>query len=243
MWLIARSPSVLYASVVMGSILPARDIAAVISQGKYDPFGAPCYPCIEWLWGIVNPLENAIYKLGCIACLKNWVKRIIRRNRELKINVTAVTDPLILDILKVQKNTLPDVVLLRYRLNAIRCSLDMDFPELVSPASACSTPRVVIMSLSKLPISLSEALASPPCTAPGGLHQEQQTAAAPSAEPLEPEASTSREDSTRDPCIMKIYEFMGSFDARFERIEKQVGLRPDGKKSPGLLLARRVLRL
>ena len=76
----------------------------------------------------------------------------MRRNRELKINVTATSDPLVLDILKAKKNTLPDIVAIRDHLNAIRCSLDADFLELASPASACSTPQVIIMSQSKLPM-------------------------------------------------------------------------------------------
>ena len=41
--------------------------------GKYDPFHAPCYPCIDWLRGFANPLVNAADKLGCIASFKDWV--------------------------------------------------------------------------------------------------------------------------------------------------------------------------
>ena len=132
--------NVLYASEELGSILRARGIVAAMSRVSTTPLGTPL-PCIEWQRGIANPLGQVADKLGCIAAVKDWVRHIIRRNKELKINVTASSDPLMLDIRKARKNTLPDVESLCRHLNAIRCGIDMDFPELATPASACSTPE------------------------------------------------------------------------------------------------------
>ena len=77
-------------------------------SGQYDPSGSPCLPCLEWMRCITNPLGLLEDKLACVAEIKAWVKRIIRRNRDHKINVTASSDPVVLDYLKARKGTLPD---------------------------------------------------------------------------------------------------------------------------------------
>ena len=88
-------------------------------SGQYDPFGPPCLLCIEWMRCITNPLGLLEDKLACIGEIKAWVKRIIRRNRDHKINVTASSDPVILDYLKARKGTIPDTEPLARHLNAI----------------------------------------------------------------------------------------------------------------------------
>ena len=70
-----------------------------------------------------------------------------------------------------------------------------------------------------------------PSSAPPVLSEAQQKVSAPSAMPDEGEPSSSREDSTRDPLLLKIYEFMGSLNNRFERLENAVGLR-SGEENP-----------
>ena len=51
-----------------------------------------------------------------------------------------------------------------------------------------------------------------------------------SATPAEAEASTSCEDSTRDPLLSKIFEFTGSLENLFEHLESAIVLRSDRKK-------------
>ena len=127
-------------------------------SGQYDLFGGPCLPCVNWLRGLANPLTPLEDRLGCVASLKDWLRRIIRHNKEHKINVTACSDPLMLEIFKSRKGILPECEPLLRRLNAIRCGLDMDFPELASPVSTCSTPNPTPKTVAKK--SYSQAVAS-----------------------------------------------------------------------------------
>ena len=90
----------------------------------------------------MNPLGLLQDKFDCVMHLKAWVKTIIRRNKYLNLNVTASSDPVMLEYLKCRKGVLPDPEPLARRLHAIRWGIDKDFPELHSPASYTSTPIV-----------------------------------------------------------------------------------------------------
>ena len=77
-------------------------------SGQYDPFGGPCLLCVNWLRGLANPLTPLEDRLGCIVSLKDWLRWIIRCNKEHKINVNACSDPLMLEIFKSRKGILPE---------------------------------------------------------------------------------------------------------------------------------------
>ena len=103
--------------------------------GHYDPFHAPCLPCIQWLRGFINPLLSPSNRLECVHAIRDWFRRILRRNSDKKITVTAVEDPVLLGVLKGKKFVIPPATDMEARLRAIHYALDDDFPVLDSPKS------------------------------------------------------------------------------------------------------------
>ena len=142
--------------------------------GHYNPFHAPCLPCINWLRGFVNPLLSPSKRLECVHALRDWFRRILRRNADRKLNVTSVEDPVLLGILKGKKFIIPPASDMEARLRAINYSLDNEFPELESPKSVASTPSSTLMH--KFAKSFAEAVHSPD-------RQDQYPTQQPSAEP------------------------------------------------------------
>ena len=108
--------------------------------GRYDPFHAPCYPCMQWLRGFVNPLLSPSTRLECVHAMRDWFRRILKRNSDKQIKITAVEDPVLLGVLKGKKFVIPPAIDMETRLRAIKCALDDEFPILESPKSIPPTP-------------------------------------------------------------------------------------------------------
>ena len=108
--------------------------------GQYDPFTKPCLPCIAWLRGFANPLSPDLAKLQCVSSLKDWFRRILRRNKDQGYTNVACNDPVLLELLKSKRFYLPKPEPMQARLRAIRFGIEADFPELPSPNSRSSTP-------------------------------------------------------------------------------------------------------
>ena len=108
--------------------------------GHYDPFHAPCLPCVRWLRGFANSRLPYDERWDCVLALRDWFRRILRRNRSHNLNIISCEDPVLLEVLKGKKFILSDVDPMLARLRAVRYSLDEDFPELDSPRSATSKP-------------------------------------------------------------------------------------------------------
>ena len=100
----------------------------------------------------MNPLLSPSKRLECVHALRDWFRRILRRNADRKMNVISVQDPVLLAVLKGKKFIIPPATDMEARLRAINYSLNNDFPELESPKSVVSTPppRPCINLLSRL---------------------------------------------------------------------------------------------
>ena len=166
--------------------------------------------------------------------MRDWFRRILRRNSDKKINVTSVEDPVLLAILKGKKFVLPPATDMEARLRAVNCALDDEFPELESPRSIPPTPSST--PTYHFPKSFAAVASSPPSgvagpsTAPE-LPLELPLAAAASAPPAGAEPAQDRGDCTRDPLILKMYNMMSSWDDRIKKLEDRDARRADEEET------------
>ena len=135
--------------------------------------------------GFANIRNPTNERFDCVWALRDWVRRILRRNKDQKLKITACEDPILLSLLMGKKTVLPDPEPIIAWLRAIHYSLDDDFPELDSPRSVTSTPSATPRKLAK---NYAAAVCSPslvragPASAPV-LLLELKPAEAPRAEP------------------------------------------------------------
>ena len=181
--------------------------------------------------GFANIRNPTNERFDCVLALRDWFRRILRRNKDKKLNVTACDDPVLLGLLVGKKTVLPDPEPIIARLRAIHYSLDDDFPELESPRSVSSTPLATPRKLAKsyaAVVSTPSSVEAGPSSAPVPLGLK--STEAPRAESQVEESSSLPEDSSRDPLILKIFNMMTSWDERITKLEKRDEAQTDGKE-------------
>ena len=167
------------------------------------------------------PLPSMVdcVRLDCVHAVRDWFRRILRRDSDKKINVTAVEDPVLLGVLKGKKFIIPPANDMEARLRAINYALDDEFPLLDSPKSIPPTPSHQFAK-SFAAVAASPAGVAGPSSAPELPLVLTKTAAV-SASPADPESPLDREDCTRDPLIIKMYAMMSSWDDRVKKLENR----------------------